>query len=337
MNHPEHEGTENAHVLPPSPFCYHGATWSGFTVIVGLIVFAGIILENRLQLIPSRRFAWIASSLCLALLAIVYPYVTQKDRPRPRIRFALGTMLKEMLISIPVWMVAMCCFVAVSNGLHLIGVETTEADERIANGISQSSPGSQHLMLYASIVISGPVTEELLFRGFFLSAFQRWMPKLVAVVAQAFLFAIAHDYSVAFAMNGFILGVVLGLAYQWRQSIWVPICVHVLVNGMVVTASLLTAMELGEQPVLGVNCGDLDQPCVVQHVTPGSPAELAGIYVGDKITGLGQFRVETMEHLTLAVAQQDLSKLTPIWFERNGDKRYVEVQLIKRRELRPPQ
>lgn len=337
MDHLELDVTEDKHVPPPSSFCYHGGTWSWFAVIVGLIVFAGIILENRLQLIPSRRFAWIASSLCLALLAIVYPYVTQKDRPRPRIRFALGSMLREMLISIPVWMVAMCCFVAVSYGLHLIGVEPTEADERIAHGISQSSPGSQHLMLYATIVIFAPVTEELFFRGFLLNAFQRWTPKLVAVVAQAFLFAIAHDYSVAYAIDAFILGVVLGLAYQWRQSIWLPICIHVLFNGMTLAASLLTAMELGERPVLGVNCGELDQPCVVQHVTPGSPAEQADIRVGDKIVGLGEFGIRTMEDLTLAVAQQDLSKLTPIWFERNGEVKYAKVQLLKRNQLRPDQ
>jgi membrane protease YdiL (CAAX protease family) len=91
------------------------------------------------------------------------------------------------------------------------------------------SPENGLIFLIIGISIMAPITEELLFRGVVQGEFRKAMPEPVAIVLQAVIFAFYHlqPVQISYAL---IPGLLLGMAYAWSRSIWVPILMHMLFN-----------------------------------------------------------------------------------------------------------
>ncbi len=94
-------------------------------------------------------------------------------------------------------------------------------------------PGSL-LLLWFSIVLAGPIAEEMLFRGLVLPSWAvSWMGPWGAVALVAFLFAAVHiQYDLYNQMLVFLIAVLLGIARIQTGSLLTPIAMHVLINGM---------------------------------------------------------------------------------------------------------
>ena len=89
------------------------------------------------------------------------------------------------------------------------------------------------------MIILGPVIEELIFRLGAMRLLMRWMPSWIAVIVSAVLFAGSHIRSgiVSAAEVGaladiFSGGIALGAAYLCSETVWVPIAMHVVYNGL---------------------------------------------------------------------------------------------------------
>jgi len=84
------------------------------------------------------------------------------------------------------------------------------------------------LITYGLII---PVIEETVVRGTVLKRLKeinfntRW-----AIIIQATVFAILHLDSGIQIFYSFFLGIILGLAYLWFNSIWLPIAMHIAFN-----------------------------------------------------------------------------------------------------------
>ena len=100
--------------------------------------------------------------------------------------------------------------------------------------------------LIIGISVMAPITEELLFRGIVQGELRKAMPEPAAIIIQAILFAAYHIQPVQ-ASYALIPGVLLGVAYAWSRSIWVPIAMHMLFNAL---GSLLPVL-VGDDPYLG--------------------------------------------------------------------------------------
>lgn len=87
------------------------------------------------------------------------------------------------------------------------------------------TPETGLAFLIIGISVMAPVTEELLFRGIVQGELRKAMPEPVAIVLQAVLFAVYHIQPVQ-ASYALIPGLLLGIAYAWSRSIWVPIAMH---------------------------------------------------------------------------------------------------------------
>lgn len=89
--------------------------------------------------------------------------------------------------------------------------------------------------LIVNIIMVGvfaAVGEEILFRGVIQNMLTNWLQKpWVAILITSFLFSFIH-----FQFYGFFprmaLGAVLGIAYYYSQSLWVPILMHFLNNSL---------------------------------------------------------------------------------------------------------
>lgn len=91
------------------------------------------------------------------------------------------------------------------------------------------STDSGYIWLTLGIVIMAPVAEELLFRGIIQGELRQVMPEWLAVVIQALLFAAFHMQPVQITYV-IIPGLLLGFAYAWSGSIYIPIIMHIIFN-----------------------------------------------------------------------------------------------------------
>jgi membrane protease YdiL (CAAX protease family) len=87
------------------------------------------------------------------------------------------------------------------------------------------------LSFFVAVVLIAPLFEEILFRGWMFNAIQRTFSVGHAIVLSGVMFGVFHLnlFQGTFAT---ILGIVLGLSLLWTNSIWVPITIHLVNNGL---------------------------------------------------------------------------------------------------------
>lgn len=157
------------------------------------------------------------------------------------------------------------------------------------------------------------------------------MPLAVAAVAQGILFGFMHQYSLIGMAYTAASGIFLAVLYHWRQSLIAPITAHCLYNGMMFASMLYAGHTYANTVVIGVNTDIEASGCRITHVHQGSPAETGGLEVGDNIVGLGDYRIESFDHLIAAVAYYESGDSVTVWFEREGVTETTDVILVARK------
>lgn len=98
-----------------------------------------------------------------------------------------------------------------------------------------SAPTLQERSVFIVIaVVVAPIAEEFFFRFFFYGVLRRYLGRALGVIISALLFAAVHAHLPSFAPL-FVLGSCLALAYEWSGSILVPMTMHALFNGFMLT------------------------------------------------------------------------------------------------------
>ena len=86
--------------------------------------------------------------------------------------------------------------------------------------------------LWAALLAYGicsPIAEELLFRGVMYGYVRKFFDVRTAIVGSAVLFGVYHG-NVAQALNAVVLGYFMAYAYEYFGTFWVPVCMHVGIN-----------------------------------------------------------------------------------------------------------
>ena len=110
-----------------------------------------------------------------------------------------------------------------------------------------------HPLGLLTVSVIGPVAEELLFRGGVQTdlsrrySFQGWF---VPIGLSAAFFALAHMNPAQMPI-ALLLGVLLGFAYWWTDSLVAPICIHIYNNSFASAMTLLFPEEDKIVPLLG--------------------------------------------------------------------------------------
>jgi len=97
---------------------------------------------------------------------------------------------------------------------------------------------SLFLLLLLAVVVA-PLVEEALFRGILLPVLMKKMSPGTAVVVSSLLFAGIHQHLPSFAPL-FALAVVLAGLYIYSGSLWAPVVLHAVFNGVSLCVLLLT-------------------------------------------------------------------------------------------------
>jgi len=96
------------------------------------------------------------------------------------------------------------------------------------------------MLAVAMVVIIGPFVEEAVFRAALLEGLAARFGAWPGILVQAAIFAALHR-SLWLLLPMFALGVVLGWLAHKRESLWAPIALHALYNGITVAAAFLVA------------------------------------------------------------------------------------------------
>lgn len=89
------------------------------------------------------------------------------------------------------------------------------------------------------IALLASVGEELLFRGVILQLFVEWFKnKHLAIIVSAILFSALHLQFYGF-LPRMVLGILFGYIFIWSGSLWLPILLHFIFNGITVVAAYL--------------------------------------------------------------------------------------------------
>ena len=97
-----------------------------------------------------------------------------------------------------------------------------------SQNMEQFNSGNPVFMLLY-IVLIGPVSEEVIFRGAILDRFRKAFPFMWANILQALLFGVYHGNFIQ-GFYSFLLGVILGMLLKKTNSIIIPMSTHVLFN-----------------------------------------------------------------------------------------------------------
>ena len=103
---------------------------------------------------------------------------------------------------------------------------------------STGDPWVLGALAFAAVVVA-PVAEEFFYRGMLIPLFRRWMRPGVAIVAAAFLFALAH-VNLLVAAPIFALGLLLGYLFDRTQGLVAPIFCHMVFNLFALLAIVAT-------------------------------------------------------------------------------------------------
>ena len=104
--------------------------------------------------------------------------------------------------------------------------------------LMHNSSWNDRLLLAFTAIVVAPISEEVIFRGYLYGTFRRYAGRGWALGVSAVIFAAIHAHLPA--LGGLlVLAVVLTLLYEYTSSLWGPIVLHALFNGLTVAATLL--------------------------------------------------------------------------------------------------
>lgn len=109
-------------------------------------------------------------------------------------------------------------------------------------GFSRATTGNALWLVFATLVILPPVTEEIVCRGFLYTGLRNKLPKIIAAIITSIIFAAAHlqwgsgkALLWAAALDTFVLSMILVYLRDKTGRLWSPILVHMFKNGLAFT------------------------------------------------------------------------------------------------------
>ncbi|MCD4732213.1 MAG: CPBP family intramembrane metalloprotease [Bacteroidales bacterium] len=233
------------------------------SMVVGIVIaipFFGIgILEHFNELndysseatIHFMKYFQVVNQIGVFILpAIMYAYLENRKpanylKLNSRLNFAhLLTASILIIVSIP----AINWLVEINEGMKLPevfkGLENWMRDNE--NKTNQLTESFLNVSTFGGLVVNliiiallAAVGEELLFRGVILQLFVEWFKnKHLAIIISAILFSAMHIQFYGF-LPRMVLGILFGYIFIWSGSLWIPIVLHFIFNGITVVAAYL--------------------------------------------------------------------------------------------------
>jgi uncharacterized protein len=192
----------------------------------------------RLQLLLSNAFAFALPGLAVAGIVLRASSVSFFGLRKPVPVRAWGWAVVFFVASLPIVTYSLWWNQQLDLPELLEGMEA--GANRLLGVIFTYDSWWEFPLTFTAVAIAPAVGEELIFRGILQKQLEHISGKgWVAVGVTALVFSALHLQFAGF-LPRFLLGVVLGCIYLWTRNLWVPIIIHLLYNGLQVTAAFAT-------------------------------------------------------------------------------------------------
>jgi len=175
-----------------------------------------------------------------------------------------------------------------------------------------------------------PIAEEVFYRGLVYGSLRRWNVP-AALVAQAMVFAIVHQYGLVYSAFVFVGATLIGLVYEWRRTLLAPIFMHLTCAVISVALLVMAYIAYGNTPALGVALESHADGCRITKVIPHSSAEEAGLETGDIVVSLDEQATRRPRDLIATLTQGQVGSEVRIEIIRHGRRMTLNVTLKYRR------
>lgn len=153
----------------------------------------------------------------------------------------VGPQSRDVLFALAGFGVYFVAFIVVS-ALAKSAVPGLDLEQEQQLGFDKALSGNALWLVFASLVILPPVTEEIVCRGFLYTGLRTRLPVITAAIITSVLFALAHlqwgsgnALLWVAALDTFVLSMVLVYLREKTGSVWSPILVHMIKNGLAFT------------------------------------------------------------------------------------------------------
>ena len=195
---------------------------------ISTIDYTADIVDEINRILPNAvLLSVIVSGLIFGLIYWLRYRKSHKEQPRMRaLTITPKTIMLSVIIGFAMVFVSNLILALFNPLTMLVGMDFYMEQ---LNLISQLISGTSLPLAIVSVGIVGPIVEEVIFRGLIFYYFQKRYSVKTAIIVQAILFGVIH-LNLAQASYAIIIGLFLGYAYVYTQSIWVPIIIHVVNN-----------------------------------------------------------------------------------------------------------
>lgn len=202
----------------------------GFSIMIGILVKQTMqgnniqmSAENLQKLLNQNTSPLIIIAIALSLIAYTLLFVLEKKNLFKECRFKLINFKQIAMVVI----LGIGLDMTINGVLSFVPVdEWFPSHEQVIESIMG---GNSFVLTFLTVGILVPMFEELLMRGLVFNELRRNINLKVAIILQALIFGIYHGNMLQFIYAS-ILGLFLGLAYVWTDSLWAPIIIHILFN-----------------------------------------------------------------------------------------------------------
>ncbi len=129
-------------------------------------------------------------------------------------------------------------FFGISLGVKSL-IPGLNLDQEQEIGFARGSTGLALWLIFVSLVILPPITEEIMIRGFLYTGLRNKLPKIIAAIIASLVFGAAHlqigsgkPLLWVAALDTFVLSMVLIYIRDKTGSLWSPIMIHMMKNGL---------------------------------------------------------------------------------------------------------
>ena len=173
---------------------------------------------------------WAIPALGAFLLTYGRKWTQAAGLIRPYRFSQVGNAVLVFLFGIPV--VALAAYLNLQLDLPQWMVDSEALGNALLANVLQFSNLSELLVTLIVVAVIPAIGEELMFRGLLQGRLLRYlMGEPAAIWAAATLFSAIHLEFAGF-LPRLLLGVLLGYSYRWTRSLYVPIVLHFLFNGL---------------------------------------------------------------------------------------------------------
>ncbi|WP_127836276.1 CPBP family intramembrane glutamic endopeptidase [Clostridium prolinivorans] len=225
---------------------------AGYIILIALI-FKQVLYTKSFQLqssdienlISQNTSKIILISIILSLIVYILIFSLEKKNIFKECKFKIISIKKIAAIALLGFGVNMI----IDGILNFVPVDTWfPSHNQVINSIMG---GNNFILTFLTVGIFVPIFEEILMRGLVFNELRRNMNLNLAIILQALIFGIYHFNMLQFIYAS-ILGIFLGIAYVWTDSLWASILIHMIFNSsslimskLLINVNILVYMLIG--------------------------------------------------------------------------------------------